>query len=117
MEGKLPKDASVKAISLIKGVHVEGEKITLFADLISDKLGVSCSALSGANIAPEVARDRFSETTIGYKNKEEGEMWHELFGTSLLPLERILSTEELIDRDPKLQGISSRRCKLQPSIG
>jgi glycerol-3-phosphate dehydrogenase (NAD+) len=82
MEGKLPKDASVKAISLIKGVHVEGEHITLFADLISEKLGVSCSALSGANIAPEVARDRFSETTIGYKNKEEGEMWHELFGMS-----------------------------------
>jgi glycerol-3-phosphate dehydrogenase (NAD+) len=82
MEGKLPKDASVKAISLIKGVHVEGEHITLFADLISDKLGVSCSALSGANIAPEVARDRFSETTIGYRKKEEGEMWHELFGLS-----------------------------------
>jgi glycerol-3-phosphate dehydrogenase (NAD+) len=81
MEGKLPKDASVKAISLIKGVHVEGEHITLFADLISEKLGVSCSALSGANIAPEVARDRFSETTIGYRKKEEGEMWHELFGT------------------------------------
>lgn len=82
MEGQLPKDKSVKAISLIKGVHVEGEKITLFADLISEKLGVSCSALSGANIAPEVARDRFSETTVGYRNKEEGEMWHELFGMS-----------------------------------
>ena len=82
MEGKLPKDASVKAISLIKGVHVDGEHITLFADLISEKLGVSCSALSGANIAPEVARDRFSETTIGYRKKEEGEMWHELFGMS-----------------------------------
>jgi glycerol-3-phosphate dehydrogenase len=68
----------------LKGVHVEGEKITLFADLISDKLGVSCSALSGANIAPEVARDRFSETTVGYRNKEEGEMWHELFGMSPL---------------------------------
>jgi len=82
MEGQLPKDQPVKAISLIKGVHVEGEKITLFADLISEKLGVSCSALSGANIAPEVARDRFSETTVGYRNKEEGEMWHELFGQS-----------------------------------
>lgn len=82
MEGKLP-NKGVKAVSLIKGVHVEGEKISLFADLIEEKLGVSCSALSGANIAPEVARDRFSETTIGYRNKEEGEMWHELFGESL----------------------------------
>lgn len=86
MEGKIPKDQKVKAVSLIKGVHVEGEKISLFADLIEEKLGVSCSALSGANIAPEVARDRFSETTIGYRNKEEGEMWHELFGMSLSSL-------------------------------
>lgn len=41
---------------------------------------MSCSALSGANIAPEVARDQFSETTIGYRSKEEGEMWKRLFG-------------------------------------
>lgn len=106
MEGKLPKDASVKAISLIKGVHVEGEKITLFADLISEKLGVSCSALSGANIAPEVARDRFSETTIGYRKKDEGEMWHELFGMSA-----IRYFIKLITRDPKFQGLPSGRCK------
>lgn len=86
MEGKLSKDKAVKAVSLIKGVHVEGEKISLFADLIEEKLGVSCSALSGANIAPEVARDRFSETTVGYRNKEEGEMWHELFGALVVSL-------------------------------
>ena len=112
MQGKLPKDASVKAISLIKGVHVEGEHITLFADLISDKLGVSCSALSGANIAPEVARDRFSETTIGYKNKEEGEMWHELFGKSLLPAEGLCTNFTDNVRDPKFQGLFGGRCKL-----
>jgi glycerol-3-phosphate dehydrogenase (NAD+) len=112
MEGKLPKDASVKAISLIKGVHVEGENITLFADLISEKLGVSCSALSGANIAPEVARDRFSETTIGYRKKEEGEMWHELFGMSTFRL----CCVPLIYRNSKLQGLARGRCKLSVLI-
>ncbi|GFZ44183.1 glycerol-3-phosphate dehydrogenase (NAD+) [Saitozyma sp. JCM 24511] len=79
LSGKVQKGA--KAISLIKGVDVKGADIHIFADVISDKLGVSCSALSGANIAPEVARDQFSETTIGYRSKEEGEMWKRLFET------------------------------------
>jgi glycerol-3-phosphate dehydrogenase (NAD+) len=102
MDGKLPQDKGVKAISLIKGVHVEGEHISLFADLISEKLGVSCSALSGANIAPEVARDRFSETTIGYKNKEEGEMWHELFGEPFSSRPGMTTDG---DRNTKLQSL------------
>jgi glycerol-3-phosphate dehydrogenase (NAD+) len=48
--------------------------------VIEERLGLSCSALSGANIADEVANDRFSETTIGYRKEEEGKMWQKLFG-------------------------------------
>jgi len=93
LEGKVEKGA--KAISLIKvcdifrnrssmadgkGVDVKGADIHIFADVIEKRLGVSCSALSGANIADEVAKDRFSETTIGYRKEEEGKMWQKLFG-------------------------------------
>lgn len=60
---------------------MKGSEIHIFADVIDERLGVSCSALSGANIADEVATDRFSETTIGYRNKEEGLMWQKLFST------------------------------------
>jgi glycerol-3-phosphate dehydrogenase (NAD+) len=60
-------------------VDVKGSDIHIFADVIEERLGVSCSALSGANIANEVATDRFSETTIGYRKKDEGEMWQKLF--------------------------------------
>lgn len=94
LEGNV--DKGIKAISLIKvrlanvaavlsrwtehqGVDVKGADIKIFADLIEDRLGISCSALSGANIASEVAKDRFSETTIGYRKEEEGEMWMKLF--------------------------------------
>ncbi|OCF36916.1 glycerol-3-phosphate dehydrogenase (NAD(+)) [Kwoniella heveanensis CBS 569] len=80
LEGKVNKDA--KAITLIKGVGVDGADIHVFADVIQDRLGVSCSALSGANIANEVATDRFSETTIGYRTEEEGKMWQKLFQTA-----------------------------------
>jgi glycerol-3-phosphate dehydrogenase (NAD+) len=48
--------------------------------VIEERLGVSCSALSGANIADEVASDHFSETTIGYRTEEDGKVWQKLFG-------------------------------------
>jgi len=69
------------AISLTKGVDVTGDKIKIVADVIEEELGISCAALSGANIANEVALNKFSETTIGYRIKEEGELWQRLFHT------------------------------------
>ncbi|KAF8679939.1 Glycerol-3-phosphate dehydrogenase [Rhizoctonia solani] len=75
-----------RAVSLIKGVEVEGAKISTFPTVISSELGIPCSALSGANIANEgelfldislctacflarphdlVAEDKFCESTLG----------------------------------------------------
>jgi glycerol-3-phosphate dehydrogenase (NAD+) len=51
LKGKVNEDA--KAVSLIKGVDVQGTKIQTFAALIREELGISCSSLSGANIAME----------------------------------------------------------------
>ncbi|QRV90746.1 NAD-dependent glycerol-3-phosphate dehydrogenase C-terminus [Ceratobasidium sp. AG-Ba] len=47
-----------RAVSLIKGVDVDGDKITTFPAVISSTLDIPCSALSGANIANEVAEDK-----------------------------------------------------------
>ncbi|MCJ1313403.1 glycerol-3-phosphate dehydrogenase [Agyrium rufum] len=55
-----------RGISCIKGVDVSPSKIGLFSDTISSSLGIYCGALSGANIATEVAQEKFSETTIAY---------------------------------------------------
>lgn len=55
-----------RGISCIKGVDVTEDGINLFTDTISAKLGIYCGALSGANIATEVALEKFSETTIAY---------------------------------------------------
>ncbi|ODO08912.1 glycerol-3-phosphate dehydrogenase (NAD(+)) [Cryptococcus wingfieldii CBS 7118] len=79
LEGHVRKDA--KAITLIKGVDVRGADIHIFADVIEKRLGIPTSALSGANIANEVAKDTFSETTIGYRSKADGELWQKLFQT------------------------------------
>ena len=40
--------------------------ISLFSETIGAKLGIYCGALSGANIATEVALEKFSETTVAY---------------------------------------------------
>lgn len=55
-----------RGISCIKGVDVTATEISLFSESIGEKLGIYCGALSGANIANEVALEKFSETTIGY---------------------------------------------------
>lgn len=55
-----------RGVSCIKGVDVTADGISLFSDYIGRKLGIYCGALSGANIANEVAREKFCETTIGY---------------------------------------------------
>jgi glycerol-3-phosphate dehydrogenase (NAD+) len=55
-----------RAISCIKGVAVSADRIELFSDLISRELGIYCGALSGANIANEVAQEKWSETTVAF---------------------------------------------------
>ncbi|KAF7193064.1 Glycerol-3-phosphate dehydrogenase [NAD(+)] [Pseudocercospora fuligena] len=55
-----------RGISCIKGLEVTEEGCDLFSDSIGQKLGIYCGALSGANIATEVALEKFSETTVAY---------------------------------------------------
>jgi len=71
----------VKAISLIKGVDVNVKGLQLISQLIHSSLGVDVSVLMGANIASEVAEERFCETTIGYNVLSHGEMFKRLFQT------------------------------------
>lgn len=93
LRGKVP--ANTRAISLVKGVDVHADKIDIFAEVIQKELGItSCSALSGANIANEVvAEGSFSETTVGCRNRVDGERWVQLFQT---PTFRVQLTEDVI---------------------
>lgn len=65
LRGRLKPD--VKAISLIKGLDVspDGSTIQVFPQVIQDQLQIPCLALSGANIATEVARGLYAESTLG----------------------------------------------------
>ncbi|XP_043724527.1 glycerol-3-phosphate dehydrogenase [NAD(+)] [Telopea speciosissima] len=78
--GKIKGD--VEVISLIKGMEVTMEGPRMVSTQISQHLGINCCVLMGANIANEIAMEKLSEATIGYKeNKDMANRWVQLFTT------------------------------------
>lgn len=55
-----------RAICCTKGVDVSEKGIRLMSETIGMKLNIYCGALSGANIATEIALEKYSETTVAY---------------------------------------------------
>lgn len=70
-----------KAISLIKGMDVTEDGFKLISSLVTEELNIDCSVLMGANIANEIALERFSEATIGFApgHQASGDLWQKLF--------------------------------------
>ncbi|XP_053481761.1 glycerol-3-phosphate dehydrogenase 1a [Ictalurus furcatus] len=79
VRGKIKQDAL--GLSLIKGVDESPDGLKLISAVIREKLGISVSVLMGANIANEVADEKFCETTIGSKDKAHGALLKELMQT------------------------------------
>ncbi|KAL6112571.1 gpd1 [Pungitius sinensis] len=76
----IKKDAV--GMSLIKGVDASPEGLKLISEVIREKLGITVTVLMGANIANEVAEEKFCETTIGCKDKALGPMLKDLMQTT-----------------------------------
>lgn len=70
-----------RGITLIKGIDVRPEGLKLISDIIREKMGIDVSVLMGANIANEVAAEKFCETTIGSQVLENGLLFKELLQT------------------------------------
>jgi glycerol-3-phosphate dehydrogenase (NAD+) len=79
----------VYAISLIKGMAVKDNKPELISEVIHDILDINVSVLSGANIANEVAKEEFSEATIGSTDSNLAKIWKNLFHTSYFRINTI----------------------------
>lgn len=62
-----------------QGLDFRDNSIHLFSEEISKILGIPCSALSGANLAAEVAQEKYGETTIATKNvAKEGQIFYKV---------------------------------------
>lgn len=61
-----------RAISCLKGINVSEKGCMTLPDYIEKTLGIHCGALSGANLASEIAQGKFSETTVAYRHPQEG---------------------------------------------
>merc|ERR1712003_618830 len=68
-----------KVLSAIKGIDFDDKGIVLISDLLRSGLSADCSVLMGANVANEMASDAFCETTIGYKDATNGELFRLAF--------------------------------------
>ncbi|XP_039531108.1 glycerol-3-phosphate dehydrogenase 1a isoform X2 [Pimephales promelas] len=79
IKGNIKQDAL--GMSLIKGVDEGPDGLKLISEVIHEKLGIKMSVLMGANIANEVADEKFCETTIGCRDKSEGALLKELMQT------------------------------------
>ncbi|KAL0725101.1 hypothetical protein Bca4012_039700 [Brassica carinata] len=80
LKGKVTGE--VEAISLVKGMEVKKEGPCMISSLISKELGINCCVLMGANIANEIAVEKFSEATVGYRESREiADTWVQLFST------------------------------------
>ncbi|KAM8914352.1 glycerol-3-phosphate dehydrogenase [NAD(+)], cytoplasmic-like isoform 2-T2 [Spinachia spinachia] len=64
------------------GVDAGPEGLKLISEVIREKLGITVTVLMGANIANEVAEEKFCETTIGCKDKAFGPMLKDLMQTT-----------------------------------
>ncbi|XP_071444762.1 glycerol-3-phosphate dehydrogenase [NAD(+)], cytoplasmic isoform X2 [Hetaerina americana] len=81
MKGKIKPTAV--GLSLIKGFdQAEGGGIALISHRISSLLSIPVSVLMGANLAHEVAEEKFCETTVGCKSKEFGPIFRDLIQTN-----------------------------------
>jgi len=80
LNGKLKPGAT--GLSLIKGFQILPEGgVELISQLIRDTMNIPCGVLMGANLANEVADEKFCETTIGITNEEAGQDFKLLFQT------------------------------------
>jgi len=80
------------SLSCIKGLQ-DSSELALISQLIEQELGTECSVLMGANIANEVAKEEFSEATIGCNNLGNSAMYQTMFDSPYFRINTVADTQ------------------------
>jgi len=89
--GKIKNTAM--GVSLIKGFDITpGKGITLISNVIKELLNIPCGVLMGANLANEVAAEKFCEATLGVKCTDRGQILKKMVQTSYF---RVTVTDDI----------------------
>lgn len=93
------------AVSFIKGFsRIEGGGIELLSKVVTRTLNIPCYVLMGANLATEIAEEKFSETTLGCRDREKGSILKELIETDYFKVS-VVSDEEAVEICGALKNI------------
>ncbi|KAI5175608.1 glycerol-3-phosphate dehydrogenase (NAD+) [Pancytospora epiphaga] len=79
----------VFGINLGKGMIDTGHELLAPSEYIASMLGIDCSCLMGANIATEVAEEKFSDSTLGAVNQNHSELFKRLFQSAYFKVEAV----------------------------
>jgi len=93
-----------RGISCIKGVEVSEKGVTLLSQLIGQNLEIYCGALSGANIASEIAAGKYSETTVAYDPPSMDSRHPTPQGSPTASKENLTETEKYSEEKPNGVG-------------
>lgn len=98
MKGSIKKDAI--GISLTKSIYHHTTdashcELRTASDVIKDKLKIDVSVLMGPNLADEIAKGKFSETTIGCNDDSLFPIWRDLFSSSYFVVRFCRSVREV----------------------
>lgn len=110
LAGHIKSDAF--GISLIKGIDYDAQGLKLISSIIREALNIEISVMMGANIAHEVAEDKFCESTIGCKNKRHGQIFKELLQTPNFRITVVedIDTVELCGALKNIVGVGAGFC-------
>jgi glycerol-3-phosphate dehydrogenase (NAD+) len=91
-------------VSLIKGLDWTNGKLDLISNIIRRSLNIQCAVLMGANIAGEVAREKYCEATIGCRDIVLGRVLKDIFQTPYFRIV-VVPDEETVELCGALKNI------------
>ncbi|KAI5173204.1 glycerol-3-phosphate dehydrogenase (NAD+) [Nematocida sp. LUAm3] len=103
-------------ITLIKGAFFREQDYVIISEDISKRLNISMCSLMGANIANDVARENFSESTVEGMDEEVGQEFASLFSSRYFKV-RFIQSHGVAETCGVLKNVVAMGCGIASGRG